>query len=686
MEQGINAYQNQDQWDKMYNLKRGLAVASMPWESALGFALGSYIKDYIDRGNENKITNASKEPQTDFLKGLTPENLSNYSIDSTNAITSGGDLNLNNNLEYKGNAITSDNIADKTTENNISNNTSPVAQTVSLLGAVSNLKPKGEIISSSNLPNYGDLSSRQNQQQQMVQNAINEENQKQQNEMNLIMKFLPMSFNNAVASSNEVAANSLPEYLKPRIDYYVNIINSAKADYMKAQANNDTEGMQSANAQANAAREELNKLGVDSSYFGADKTQEQSQKSMADLNYYKEPIPQNVSPFQQQIADKVHSEIIAAKFNYDNATNENERLLAQLQAKKARESANQYGLDMSSYGADTTAERSLLASLNESPKFNMQDASSVYTANPVSTQEYWQQLYEEARAKGAGRTAAERYATQKSAAYQSRKINDLSSQFIQYGINPDGSVGDLGMGILAQLRNENPDAYTQLLSAYGMPKDVFAFNQQIQRDNNNAQNQLIAMNNQGRINSELQNQQYEETANLQALQARQQAEFYQIKAQVDRKYANLGLQDKINVMAKSLIKYGGLDSQTAYLLASGVYNNINGKSSDKQEKPPTYITELNNLISQAMTAVNQYAEFDGDSDEADKLRISSGEAIDAIEDYIEKNKEKLDSDDLYNLNQVMYEANYKRAMAAYTKTGNSAYKNEAESYLKYIDK
>ena len=253
---------------------------------------------------------------------------------------------------------------------------------------------------------------------------------------------------------------------------------------MKAQANNDTEGMQSANAQANAAREELNKLGVDSSYFGADKTQEQSQKSMADLNYYKLPIAQNVSPFQQQIADKVHSEIIAAKFNYDNATNENERLLAQLQAKKARDLANQYGLDMSSYGADTTDERSLLASLNESPKFNMQDASSVYTANPVSTQEYWQQLYEEARAKGVGRTAAERYATQKSAAYQSRKMNDLSSQFIQYGINPDGSVGDLGMGILAQLRNENPDAYTQLLSAYGMPKDVFAFNQQIQRDNN----------------------------------------------------------------------------------------------------------------------------------------------------------------------------------------------------------
>ena len=506
MEQGINAYQNQDQWDKMYNLKRGLAVASMPWESALGFALGSYIKDYIDRGNENKITNASKEPQTDFLKGLTPENLSNYSIDSTNAITSGGDLNLNNNLEYKGNAITSDNIADKTTENNISNNTSPVAQTVSLLGAVSNLKPKGEIISSSNLPNYGDLSSRQNQQQQMVQNAINEENQKQQNEMNLIMKFLPMSFNNAVASSNEVAANSLPEYLKPRIDYYVNIINSAKADYMKAQANNDTEGMQSANAQANAAREELNKLGVDSSYFGADKTQEQSQKSMADLNYYKEPIPQKISSYQQNLANSIERQLIQAKYMYDNASTDDERFLAQVQAKNARDLARQYGLDVSSFDSDISLDRAKLAYLNETPQFNNTNTS---TPNYLTTQEYWQQLYEEARARGVGRTAAERYAKQKSAAYQSRKMSALSDQFISYGTNPDGSVNNLGMSMLAQLRLEDPDAFTQLLSAYGMPKDQYAFGLQLARDAVSAQNQLTAMDKQAKYNEELQQKRYD---------------------------------------------------------------------------------------------------------------------------------------------------------------------------------
>lgn len=682
MEQGINAYQNQDQWDKMYNLKRGLAVASMPIEQAIGYGLGAFLNNYFTRGNKKKGLEAAEAVISEPI--------------SSNEATSDGILSGIENKGSKESDILGDN-SDYVRQVMETNASIPEGTTLNQYNQMANDNRTISAYQNMQLPTVEQQISTTNKNKVNTTTVPKEsyllgDSNKLKVKDDLSMKYAlgyynqPMSFNNAVASSNEVAANSLPEYLKPRIDYYVNIINSAKEDYMKAQANNDTEGMQSANAQANAAREELNKLGVDSSYFGADKTQEQSQESMADLNYYKLPIAQNVSPFQQQIADKVHSEIIAAKFNYDNATNENERLLAQLQAKKARDLANQYGLDMSSYGADTTAERSLLASLNESPKFNMQDASSVYTANPVSTQEYWQDIYERVLKSGVGETAAREIATQKAAAYQSRKINDLSSQFIQYGINPDGSVGDLGMGILAQLRNENPDAYTQLLSAYGMPKDVFAFNQQIQRDNNNAQNQLIAMNNQGRINSELQNQQYEETANLQALQARQQAELYQIKAQVDRKYANLGLQDKINVMAKSLIKYGGLDSQTAYLLASGVYNNINGKSSDKQEKPPTYITELNNLISQAMTAVNQYAEFDGDSDEADKLRISSGEAIDAIEDYIEKNKEKLDSDDLYNLNQVMYEANYKRAMAAYTKTGNSAYKNEAESYLKYIDK
>jgi len=662
MEQGINAYQNQDQWDKMYNLKRGLAVASMPIEQAIGYGLGAFLNNYFTRGNKKKGLEAAEAVISEPI--------------SSNEATSDGILSGIENKGSKESDILGDN-SDYVRQVMETNASIPEGTTLNQYNQMANDNRTISAYQNMQLPTVEQQISTTNKNKVNTTTVPKEsyllgDSNKLKVKDDLSMKYAlgyynqPMSFNNAVASSNEVAANSLPEYLKPRIDYYVNVINSAKADYMKAQANNDTEGMQSANAQANAAREELNKLGVDSSYFGADKTQEQSQESMEDLNYYKLPIAQNVSPFQQQIADKVHSEIIAAKFNYDNATNENERLLAQLQAKKARDLANQYGLDMSSYGADTTAERSLLASLNESPKFNMQDASSVYTANPVSTQEYWQDIYERVLKSGVGETAAREIATQKAAAYQSRKINDLSSQFIQYGINPDGSVGDLGMGILAQLRNENPDAYTQLLSAYGMPKDVFAFNQQIQRDNNNAQNQLIAMNNQGRINSELQNQQYEETANLQALQAQQQATLYQIKAQIDREYQNASLVDRMDIMRNKLIEYG-VNPQEAGLMAAGLYSvSKKGKSTTSNKEEQKLASDLSGLTFDLLNSAR--------NDDA----MTSEETLQNYQKELAKLAPQME-DDVYNFysNTLIYVFNFLREK----KAGNE---NQAREYWKYI--
>jgi len=662
MEQGINAYQNQDQWDKMYNLKRGLAVASMPIEQAIGYGLGAFLNNYFTRGNKKKGLEAAEAVISEPI--------------SSNEATSDGILSGIENKGSKESDILGDN-SDYVRQVMETNASIPEGTTLNQYNQMANDNRTISAYQNMQLPTVEQQISTTNKNKVNTTTVPKEsyllgDSNKLKVKDDLSMKYAlgyynqPMSFNNAVASSNEVAANSLPEYLKPRIDYYVNIINSAKADYMKAQANNDTEGMLSANAQANAAREELNKLGVDSSYFGADKTQEQSQESMADLNYYKLPIAQNVSPFQQQIADKVHSEIIAAKFNYDNATNENERLLAQLQAKKARDLANQYGLDMSSYGADITAERSLLASLNESPKFNMQDASSVYTANPVSTQEYWQDIYERVLKSGVGETAAREIATQKAAAYQSRKINDLSSQFIQYGINPDGSVGDLGMGILAQLRNENPDAYTQLLSAYGMPKDVFAFNQQIQRDNNNAQNQLIAMNNQGRINSELQKQQYEETANLQALQAQQQATLYQIKAQIDREYQNASLVDRMDIMRNKLIEYG-VNPQEAGLMAAGLYSvSKKGKSTTSNKEEQKLASDLSGLTFDLLNSAR--------NDDA----MTSEETLQNYQKELAKLAPQME-DDVYNFysNTLIYVFNFLREK----KAGNE---NQAREYWKYI--
>ena len=502
MEQGINAYQNQDQWDKMYNLKRGLAVASMPIEQAIGYGLGAFLNNYFTRGNKKKGLEAAEAVISEPI--------------SSNEATSDGILSGIENKGSKESDILGDN-SDYVRQVMETNASIPEGTTLNQYNQMANDNRTISAYQNMQLPTVEQQISTTNKNKVNTTTVPKEsyllgDSNKLKVKDDLSMKYAlgyynqPMSFNNAVASSNEVAANSLPEYLKPRIDYYINIINSAKEDYMKAQANNDTEGMQSANAQANAAREELNKLGVDSSYFGADKTQEQSQKSMADLNYYKEPIPQKISSYQQNLANSIERQLIQAKYMYDNASTDDERFLAQVQAKNARDLARQYGLDVSSFDSDISLDRAKLAYLNETPQFNNTNTS---TPNYLTTQEYWQDIYERVLKSGVGETAAREIATQKSAAYQSRKMSDLSDQFISYGTNPDGSVNNLGMSMLAQLRLEDPDAFTQLLSAYGMPKDQYAFGLQLARDAVSAQNQLTAMDKQAKYNEELQQKRYD---------------------------------------------------------------------------------------------------------------------------------------------------------------------------------
>ena len=719
VQQGINPYLNQDQWNKMYNLKRGLAVAQMPLDSAIGFGIGSLIKNYLSRGNEKKAySSANNNTITEELSDtVLPEphklgdDLSNNNeyirqavianstipqgttMDEYNQIRDdnriiNGYQNINNNNTNAG--ILGDLSGLKVNSTPTEINNTVEKSTPNLLGAATALKtisdpnvdmPSIAVQPSSDVQNI--------QQQQIAANTqLNElEKQRDRNLINLAIKAYSggLSFDNAATSNNsEVAANSYPEYLRGKIEGYVNLINSAKKDYMIAQANNDIDSMNKASLQASGARTELIKLGVDPSAFGSDKTEEQSEKALDSINFYKLPEAQKITPFQQQVADKITGDLIAAKYAYDSAATDGERMLAQVQARNARNLAKQYGLDVSAYGSDVTADRAAMAGLYENPQFNAETANSRYGANPISTQAYWQQMYEQAMSKGVGREAAERYATQQAGVYQAEKMNDLSAQLVQFGVNPDGSVSDLGMSILAQMRNEDPDAYTQLLSAYGMPKDIFTFNNQIKRDNNTAANQINAMVTQGNINSEIQSQRAQQQAQLQAQQAQEQAALYQLKAQIDRQYKNASLVDKLNIMQAYLMQQG-VDSQTAGLMAAGVYK-PEGKSSGggSNGKEPTYITEVNNLVDQMLRNVDHYATADVNAEEAEKLRASTGSDIDAVADYLDKHKEKFDTEDITRIRQAMYAANYKRAEAAYRRTGNMEYKKQAEAYKQYV--
>lgn len=568
--QGVNPNLNQEQWDKMYNLKRGLAVANMPLDSAMGYALGSYLKNYIDRGREKKQLNElnNNVNNNNLSEMLTPSNMGQYNMDYNNALTSAeSKTDLLKGLNQGTLANATANTDKALTSDNIDNKSNPVLETVSLLGAISNLKPKENIITSMDYTtNANDINARQNQQQALMQSTLDAEKQKQQNALGLIHKFLPMSFNNAVASENEVAANSLPEYLKPRIEYFANVINGAKDEYTLAQAKNDIEGMQLANNKANAAREELNKLGVNSDFFGANKTQEETKQALDKFNYYNDPDPENISSFQQNLANSIERQLIQAKYLYDNAQTDDERFMAQVQAKNARDLAKQYGLDVSSYGANMSLDRAKLAYLNESPKFTNSSQT-----NNLTTQEYWQDIYEKVLQNGGGKGLAQEIANQKAATYQSRRLSDLSNQFVQYGTNPDGSVNNLGMSVLSQLRIEDPDSYTQLLSAYGMPKDQYGFGLQLARDSIAAQNQLAAMGKQAEYNKAMQEEKYAlENQNYKyknAIDTASQKDILKYKASLEQKN-NSNSSDGKNLTKEEQKMFSDINSLVVNLLSS----------------------------------------------------------------------------------------------------------------------
>lgn len=568
--QGVNPNLNQEQWDKMYNLKRGLAVANMPLDSAMGYALGSYLKNYIDRGREKKQLNElnNNVNNNNLSEMLTPSNMGQYNMDYNNALTSAeSKTDLLKGLNQGTLANATANTDKALTSDNIDNKNNPVLETVSLLGAISNLKPKENIITSMDYTtNANDINARQNQQQALMQSTLDAEKQKQQNALGLIHKFLPMSFNNAVASENEVTANSLPEYLKPRIEYFANVINGAKDEYTLAQAKNDIEGMQLANNKANAAREELNKLGVNSDFFGANKTQEETKQALDKFNYYNDPDPENISSFQQNLANSIERQLIQAKYLYDNAQTDDERFMAQVQAKNARDLAKQYGLDVSSYGANMSLDRAKLAYLNESPKFTNSSQT-----NNLTTQEYWQDIYEKVLQNGGGKGLAQEIANQKAATYQSRRLSDLSNQFVQYGTNPDGSVNNLGMSVLSQLRIEDPDSYTQLLSAYGMPKDQYGFGLQLARDSIAAQNQLAAMGKQAEYNKAMQEEKYAlENQNYKyknAIDTASQKDILKYKASLEQKN-NSNSSDGKNLTKEEQKMFSDINSLVVNLLSS----------------------------------------------------------------------------------------------------------------------
>lgn len=192
------------------------------------------------------------------------------------------------------------------------------------------------------------------------------------------------------------------------------------------------------------------------------------------------PENQNLSQAQRLALSKIQNDIIQTKIAYAQAQaggNELGMQQAHHQAESIRKIAQDMGFNLSSLNSDSTVQDAIVRK-NED---DYREKIKRLVSPELTTQEYYDQTYNKLRDMGYGYDIANRVAAQKSQSYQAQRISALSNQLQMQGIGQSGAINDIGAQILTQLQNESPQAYEALAKMYAMPRDDYAFNNAIKQ-------------------------------------------------------------------------------------------------------------------------------------------------------------------------------------------------------------
>lgn len=591
-----NPYSTQDAQNEFLKNRISLAIAGMNTENAVGYGLGKLLSNYLARGNDNKAAGVGGSSGT--ATGSGTGDTSSYGSGLSTALQQALSSDQATNTSMDNSTVGMKDLLSGASGTTPSDSAAPATTATSLAPSTTDAIKQ---ILATNTPNTQSIAPPASQiaapQQQITPvNAAATELQ------------------NAAAS----AAASTPSLLSGAGSAAASVADPINgADALKS-ADVSSASLSTDGGNAGGATSLLSGIQNASGAVKSVENVANGNGSLADiLNIYKAgsglglfsnaPADNSntgtaaekaiTSPYLQAVADKSKNDILYAKQLYDSASKKNDANgMAQAQgiAQSARNLAGQYGIDMSNYGADQTLQQ---ASQAQSPMVDVKKAIDAYTGNPMSAQEYWQQLYDQVRAKGVGNDAANKYASQRAAVYQAQKVADLSSQFNQYGVSQDDSVNPLGMQMLSQIATEDPDLYAKMLGSYGTPRDNYAFNRDVQKANlderlkeKNADNTFM-LTEKGADNN------LARTKNLEGYKANlsvdTQAKLAQIKVatagmELNQKYATmyqaakqLGLTDDA---AKMYALSGGTSVSNAQKNAIETAKYIDGKDKEQYER------------------------------------------------------------------------------------------------------
>lgn len=183
--------------------------------------------------------------------------------------------------------------------------------------------------------------------------------------------------------------------------------------------------------------------------------------------------PETVMGEKRQIVNG----LAQAKAQYDAAKaagNEQGMALAHQAAEMLRQQAQSIGLDLGAYGGDADTQTMAQALANNDAR-----AMASVIDNDMTPEQYYQQLYNQARNSGMGRKESEGYAQAHTERYQAERNARMQSAFYTYGLNGN-SITPYGMQILTKwAAGEDPQAFLGIVSkTFGLPIDEYKLGNQ----------------------------------------------------------------------------------------------------------------------------------------------------------------------------------------------------------------
>lgn len=632
------------------NILRALQVANnagnMNPSTLLGFGIGSYLKNYLDRGSMNNQRDKLAAQQQAAQQQA--QNTTTYASDPSQAY---GATSLMGQAQNLGNVGTSS--GQQAMDSAVQNGTAQAAQKLfnGGLGASDTANQMGQSGAQANqaaMQGNGVQAQQAALQQQAT--AANQQNLAEQQKKNQLLGNLAlMAATGGFGGGGGTAASGVGSTsLTAQTPGLLGNVSGKWFPFPDA-ATGSAASTAASTAAPEAAREAVE------SALSIPQVAQQVSRAAQNTQAQQHPL--------DYVSRQLAQQLIAAKQAYAGAQAQNDAAgmqRAAAAAQSVRNTAAANGINLDGYGANNSLQEAAQNFQNDTYR----GVNNILN-HDMTSDEYYNQVFNQVKHNGGTDTQARQLARERASVYQAQRVARLSSAFANYGTNANGSVNNVGVQILAAMGNENPTTANFYANNYGSPKDDYHFGQQIGLQNNQAANQL-----QNGLAMDKDKFQYnEQSANN---NVGRQIAVHQAAAQAAEYYKNLGWQDRVNMTARYLMQ-AGVPADQAIQQAIGAAGGRSGSSGGGRgtgtgsERIPKWSEPVAGAFQKAVSAIDG-----GDG----------GKEIDEFVATAAKYKPELDEDDTTMVDSMALALNARREQKAGNKKQADAYYSGIPDYLR----